>query len=582
MISASEEHVVASAGVRLAAVELGDRSAPTVVLLHGYPDTKEVWEEVAHRLAERFHVVAYDMRGAGGSSAPSGGAGYDLERLVDDFAAVTGAIVPGRAVHLVGHDWGSIAGWEMVTSPRLDGRVRSFTSISGPSLDHAGQWMRARMRRPTPRALAALAGQARRSWYIAAFNLPLLPELAWRTVVARRWPEVLRRREGVDVTEGYPAPTLAADAAHGVGLYRRNMRRRMRHPRPDAVTQVPVQLVIARRDHFVSPRLFDDLDRWAPVLRRRSVDSGHWLPRTHPALLAGWIGEFVDEVEAGRTTATPPATDPVRPFAGRLVLVTGAGSGIGRATAIAFAEAGARVLAVDIDAAAAERTAELARLCDAPAWALCADVADAAAMEHLDRTVAADHGVVDVLVNNAGIGVAGRFLDTSVEEWKRVLDVNLWGVLHGCRLMGLRMVERGQGGHIVNVASAAAFSPSRTLPAYSTSKAAVLMLSECLRAELAPQGVGVTAICPGFVATGITRTTRFVGRSADEQERLRERSTRLYRRRNFPPERVAAAILRAVTRDTAVVPVTVEARAMHLLSRAAPGVLRALAKIDAL
>jgi len=393
---------------------------------------------------------------------------------------------------------------------------------------------------------------------------------------------VLRRREGVQVTDGYPAPTLAADAAHGVGLYRRNMRRRLRRPRSDAVTRVPVQLVIARRDHFVSPRLFDDLDRWAPVLRRRSVDSGHWLPRTHPALLAGWIGEFVDEVEAGRATAAPSAGDPVRPFAGRLVLVTGAGSGIGRATALAFAEAGARVLAVDIDAAAAERTAELARLCGAPAWALTADVADAAAMEQLDRTVAADHGVVDVLVNNAGIGVAGGFLDTSVEEWRRVLDVNLWGVLHGCRLMGRRMVERGQGGHIVNVASAAAFSPSRTLPAYSTSKAAVLMLSECLRAELASQGVGVTAICPGFVATGITRTTRFVGRSADEQERLRERSTRLYRRRNYPPERVAAAILRAVTRDAAVVPVTVEARAMHLLSRAAPGVLRALAKLDAL
>jgi NAD(P)-dependent dehydrogenase (short-subunit alcohol dehydrogenase family)/pimeloyl-ACP methyl ester carboxylesterase len=582
MITATEQHLVDSAGVRLAVVELGDRSAPTVVLLHGYPDTKEVWEEVAHALAARLHVVAYDMRGAGGSSAPSGAAGYDLERLVDDFAAVVDAVVPGRAVHLVGHDWGSIAGWEMVTSARLDGRVRSFTSISGPSLDHAGQWMRARLRRPTPRALAALAGQARRSWYIAAFNLPLLPELAWRTVVARRWPQVLRRREGVHVTDGYPAPTLAADAAHGVGLYRRNMRRRLRHPRSDAVTRVPVQLVIARRDHFVSPRLFDDLDRWAPVLRRRSVDSGHWLPRTRPALLAGWIAEFVDEVEAGRATAAPSAGDPVRPFAGRLVLVTGAGSGIGRATALAFAEAGARVLAVDIDAAAAERTAELARLCGAPAWALTADVADAAAMEQLDRTVAADHGVVDVLVNNAGIGVAGRFLDTSVEEWRRVLDVNLWGVLHGCRLMGRRMVERGQGGHIVNVASAAAFSPSRTLPAYSTSKAAVLMLSECLRAELAPQGVGVTAICPGFVATSITRTTRFLGRSADEQERLRERSTRLYRRRNYPPERVAAAILRAVARDAAVVPVTVEARAMHLLSRAAPGVLRALAKLDAL
>ena len=137
------EHRVDAAGVRLAAVELGDRTAPTVVLLHGYPDTKEVWEEVAHRLAERLHVVAYDMRGAGASSAPAGGsAAYDLERLVDDFVAVTDAVVPGRAVHLVGHDWGSIAGWEMVTTPRLDGRVRSFTSIAVP------------VRAPSPRSPA--------------------------------------------------------------------------------------------------------------------------------------------------------------------------------------------------------------------------------------------------------------------------------------------------------------------------------------------------------------------------------------------------------------------------------------------
>jgi pimeloyl-ACP methyl ester carboxylesterase len=289
---------VDSAGVRLAVAELGDRSAPSVLLLHGYPDTRAVWQGVARRLAERFHVVTYDMRGAGASTAPAGTAGYDLELLVDDCAAVLDSVVPGRAAHLVGHDWGSITGWEAVTTPRLRGRVLSFTSIGGPSLDHAGHWMRARVRRPAPRALAALAGQACRSWYIAAFRAPLLPELAWRAVVAPRWAGILRRVEGVPLAAGHPAPTLAADAVHGLGLYRRNMRRRLARPRPDAVAHAPVQLVVARRDHYISPRLFDDLDRWAPELRRRTVDAGHWLPLTHPAQLAGWIGELVDEVEA--------------------------------------------------------------------------------------------------------------------------------------------------------------------------------------------------------------------------------------------------------------------------------------------
>jgi NAD(P)-dependent dehydrogenase (short-subunit alcohol dehydrogenase family) len=188
--------------------------------------------------------------------------------------------------------------------------------------------------------------------------------------------------------------------------------------------------------------------------------------------------------------------------------------------------------------------------------------------------------VVDVLVNNAGIGFAGPFLDTTAEDWRTVLDVNLWGVLHGCRLFGRQMAERGEGGHLVNVASAAAYLPSRALPAYGTSKAAVLMLSESLRAELAGRGIGVSAVCPGFVHTDITSTARFAGVDAPEERRRRERARRLYGLRGYPPEKVAAAVLRAVAEDRAVVPVTPEARAGRLLSRVAPGLLRALARVE--
>ncbi|GAA3053724.1 hypothetical protein GCM10020000_39570 [Streptomyces olivoverticillatus] len=118
------------------------------------------------------------------------------------------------------------------------------------------------------------------------------------------------------------------------------------------------------------------------------------------------------------------------------------------------------------------------------------------------------------------------------------------------------MAERGQGGHIVNTASAAAFQPSKSLSAYSTSKAAVLMLSECLRAELASRGIKVTAICPGIVNTGITGTARFVGVPEGEQRRRRLKAARLYGKRGYPPEKVAEAVLRAVVEDRAVVPVT--------------------------
>ncbi|KNB54151.1 reductase [Streptomyces caatingaensis] len=267
-------------------------------------------------------------------------------------------------------------------------------------------------------------------------------------------------------------------------------------------------------------------------------------------------------------------------FRGRLVLVTGAGHGIGRATAHAFAMAGAEVICVDRDADAAASTARRALALGArAAWAEAVDVSDASAMERLGDRVAGSHGAVDVLVNNAGVGMSGRFLDTSLDDWRRTLDVNVWGVVHGCRVFGRQMADRGLGGHIVTVASAAAFQPSRTLPVYATSKAAVLMLTECLRAEFGEYGVGVSAVCPGFVSTSFTTSMHFAGVPEEEQRLLRERFSRAPGGGVRPPEKVARAILRAVVRDRPVVVVTPEAHVVRLLSRFAPELSRRVARL---
>lgn len=583
----TRERWVSTGGIDLCVAELGDPAEPTVVLVHGYPDSKEVWSEVAGRLADRFHVVLYDVRGHGRSTTPKPlRGGFTLEKLTDDFLAVVDAVSPDAPVHLVGHDWGSVQAWEFATVERTKGRIASFTSMSGPSLDHLGHWVKKRTAHPNPRRVGQLLGQGAKSWYIYALHTPVLPELAWRGTLGRQWPRILRRMEKVPA-DGYPTASLPQDAANGAWLYRDNIRSRMRRPRPDAYAHVPVQLITPTGDAFLSPVLYDELDRWAPRLVRRSLPAKHWIPRTRPDQLASWISDFVLAEETGQGETSRSAAETGKApgphaerFGGQLVLVTGAASGIGRATALSFAAAGARVVVVDLDAEGAARTAESALAAGATdAWAEVADVGDEKAMEHLAEKVAAEYGVVDVLVNNAGIGLSGSFFDTTAEDWRKVLDVNLWGVIHGCRVFGSRMAARGQGGHIVNVASAAAYQPSLALPAYSTSKAAVLMLSECLRAELAGKSIGVSAICPGFVNTGITATAHFAGADETEEARLRERTAKLYARRNYPAEKVARAILEAVVHNRAVVPVTPEARGARLLSRFSPRVLRGVARL---
>ena len=567
-------------GVRLAALEAGDPERPTIVLIHGYPDTKELWDGVMAALAERFHVVAYDVRGAGASSAPRGAAAYDLEELGDDLLAVCDALAPGAKVHLAGHDWGGIQGWEFAIDARFAGRLASLTAVAAPSLDQVaigGAQLLARGR------LLRWLARLRRSWYIAALLSPGGPTLMWRVLLSGgRWHWRLRNIERVPVDAGFPAPTLASDAVHGAKLYRRNIPARALRPRSDAFAHVPVQLIVPSGDRYIPESYYELAERYAPGLRRRRVAGSHWAPRTHPELIARWVGSFAEDVEGGRAGA-PAATPWVRgggveQLRERLALVTGAGSGIGAATARELAARGAKVLLVDRDGDAVARVAE-----ELPgSHTFVCDVADELAMEQLVEAVLAQHGTPQIVLNNAGIAVAGSFLDTDFGDWRRILGVNLMGVVHGCRLFGRAMVDRGEGGQIVNTASAAAFSPSRSLPAYCASKSAVLMLSECLRAELQPYGIGVTAVCPGIVATNITRTTRYVGHAQADQQRVADRVTGMYQRRHFTPDQVAAEIVAAIGADRPVAVVTPEAKVMHALARFAPGTMRRLAGVEAL
>lgn len=571
---------VQSGAVRLAVYRWGDANKPMLLFVHGYPDNHEVWLPLIARLLGRYQVVAYDVRGAGASDKPRRTRDYRLELLSQDLKAVLDAVSPERAVHLVAHDWGSIQTWESVTDPALRQRIASYTSISGPCLDHVGHWMRDRLRRRRLAALLQVLSQLLHSWYIYYFHLPLLPALSWRLGAARLWPQYLRKVEGIR----NPGRNLhqASDGEHGVKLYRANFIGSIFKPRKRH-TEVPVQLVVPTRDRYVGQQLFQQLSLWAPRLWRREVTAGHWQLLAEPEQLAGWIDEFarhIDGGEASQPLQRAQQKPGAGPFAGKLVVVTGAGGGIGRSTLLRFAEQGASVLAADIDPAAAEASAAQARSLGATAFSYCVDVGDSAAMERFATWVKSSLGVPDVVVSNAGIGLAGAMLDTSAQDWERLLRVNLWSVIDGCRLFGRQMLEAGKPGHLVNVASGVAFAPSRNYPAYATSKAAVLMLSECLRAELAGHGIGVSAACPGFVDTGIVQATRFAGLSEEQQARRRAKVQRFYRRRRLSPDRVGEKIVQAVQRNQPVVAAGAEVHLARWQWRLLPGLSRLFARFD--
>lgn len=193
---------------------------------------------------------------------------------------------------------------------------------------------------------------------------------------------------------------------------------------------------------------------------------------------------------------------------GKVAVVTGGGSGIGRGMALAFAEAGMHVVVADIEEAAAESVREEVTARGVRGLALRTDVADRAALETVAEKTFAELGGAHVLCNNAGVSVFGPLDQTSDADWRWVLSVNLEGVIHGLQAFLPRMRAQGQGGHVVNTASMAGQIATPGLGVYTTTKFAVVGLSESLRIELAPHGIGVSVLCPGFVRTRIAESGR--------------------------------------------------------------------------
>lgn len=251
------------------------------------------------------------------------------------------------------------------------------------------------------------------------------------------------------------------------------------------------------------------------------------------------------------------------------VVITGAGSGLGAALCELLAERGAQVVAADLDLAAV--TAVATRLGPGVHPMRC-DVADLDDVERLATHSDSILGGLDLLVNNAGVAVAGEVGQVPMADWRWIVDVNLWGVIHGCHVFVPRLRAQGKG-HVLNVASAAGLlSPPQMAP-YNTTKAAVVALSETLYADLAGDRVGVSVLCPTFFPTNLTRSPR-----TSVDERLRKAATRLVERGAWSAEEVARAALAGVDAGALHITPQLDGRWAWRLKRIAPAAFQRLSQ----
>ncbi|MGA9698157.1 MAG: alpha/beta fold hydrolase [Acinetobacter sp.] len=263
----------------------GSDENPALVLVHGYPDNQEVWEPIIQELIQDFYIVTYDVRGAGQSSIPARIRDYRLEQLSLDLETVVNAVLKDRPFHLAAHDWGSIQSWESVTEAKFRARILSYSTISGPCLDHAAFWMRNQFKQHKGRFFKQLT----KSWYIAVFQLPLLAPTVWNFFTPEKWGKILEKLEHKKNLA--LNPHIASDGKHGIGLYRANFLPRLTQPR-QRFAVCPVQAIVLKRDNFVSPELIDEMPKWAENFQRVDIDANHWAILSQPELVADYIRSF--------------------------------------------------------------------------------------------------------------------------------------------------------------------------------------------------------------------------------------------------------------------------------------------------
>lgn len=248
----------------------------------------------------------------------------------------------------------------------------------------------------------------------------------------------------------------------------------------------------------------------------------------------------------------------------RNAIITGAGSGLGRAISLRLARDGWNIALCDINGGAAAESLELVRQVGGDGRVERLDVADPTQWQALSDRLRADWEHLDLLANNAGVAGAGNVGQFTLENWRWILDINLWNGIYGCHTFVDWMKENPRGAHILNTASMAAIVSAPGMAGYNVSKAGMLALSETLYSELKPFNIGVSCICPSFFPTNLLSEGRFA------ETRMKDLAEREFKRSKFTAEHVAEAAVRAIASKQFYVILPAEGRFYWRLKRLFP------------
>ena len=287
--------VVNSFDAELSVTYYENKDKPTLLFLHGFPDCQQTWDHQVKGLQKDYAIITFDMRGVAHSTWSGRKNGFHMSFLLEDIERVIDATVGNTAkVHLIGHDWGSVIGWSFISEPNYSKRVLSYTSVSGPHLGLMLDWIKRSLLSKSANRIGSAFRQAALSWYVYLFNIPVLPELLFKTIGKPVWKTALTLN-GVNKADEYLHKTkkqISEICINSINLYRQNPLSPPAVPTKNSI-DVPVQLIIPNQDRFVSENLFEHYEEYVVDLTKKTIAGKHWVHHSHSFMINSLISNFI-------------------------------------------------------------------------------------------------------------------------------------------------------------------------------------------------------------------------------------------------------------------------------------------------